>query len=104
MPWPNGDRVVDHDRALLDLADAEDGHLRLVDDRGAEQRAEHAGVGDRERPAFDLLRLQLLGARASARSAIARLSPSRFWSSACLITGTIRPHSSATAMPTFTSL
>ena len=38
-------------------------------------------------------------ARAAARSSIARLRPSRFFSSAFLITGTISPWSSATAMP-----
>ena len=35
----------------------------------------------------------------AARSSIARLSPSRFFSSAFLMTGTISPWSSATAMP-----
>ncbi len=42
--------------------DAEDGGLRLVDDRRADHRAEHAGVGDREGALLDLIRAQLLGA------------------------------------------
>jgi len=39
-----------------------------------------------------------------ARSATARLMPTRFFSSACLTTGTISPQSSATAMPMLISL
>ena len=58
------DRVVDHDGALLDVADAENGHLRLVDDRHPEERPEDAGVRDRERAAADFVRLELLRARA----------------------------------------
>ena len=42
----------------------EDGHLRLVDDRQAELRAELSGVGDGERAGVHFLGLQLLGARA----------------------------------------
>ena len=45
-------------------ADAQDRHLRLVDDGRAEQRAEAAGVGDGERAALHLVGLELLGARA----------------------------------------
>ena len=40
----------------------------------------------------------------SARSFIARWMPSRFFSSAFFTTGTIRPHSRATAMPILMSL
>src|SRR5262245_28820507 len=36
--------VVDHDRALLDSADAKDRNLRLVDDRHSDQAAEHTGI------------------------------------------------------------
>ena len=61
---PDGDRVVDDDGPLLDRADAEDRHLRLVDDRHAELRAELARVRDGERPAVHLLGLELLRARA----------------------------------------
>ena len=57
-------RIVDDDRALLDGADAEDRHLRLVDDRHAELGAEDARVGDREGAAVHFLGLELLGARA----------------------------------------
>ena len=60
---PNRDRIVDDDRALLDRADAENRHLRLVDDRHAELRAELAGVGDGERAAVHFFRLELLRAR-----------------------------------------
>ena len=38
--------------------------LRLVDDRRADERAEHARVGDRERPVLDFVRIEPLGARA----------------------------------------
>ena len=61
---PDRDRIVDHDGTFLDVADAEDRHLRLVDDRHAEQRAEHAGIRDGERAAADFVRLELLRARA----------------------------------------
>ena len=40
---PDRNRIVDDDGPLLDVADAENRDLRLVDDRHAEQRAEHAG-------------------------------------------------------------
>ena len=46
--------------------------------------------------------LSCLARARSARSAIALLRPSRFFSSAFLMTGTISPQSSATAMPTLT--
>ena len=61
---PDGDGVVAHHRPLLDGPDPEDGHLRLVDDRRAEEAAEDAGVRDGEGPALHLLDLELLRARA----------------------------------------
>ncbi len=48
--------------------------------------------------------LSFLARARSARSAVARARPSTFFSSALWITGTIRPQSSATAMPRLTSL
>ena len=102
---PDRDRVVDDDRTLLDVADAEDRDLRLVDDRHPEQRAEHARIGDRERAAGHFVGLELLRrARGRRDRRSTRLRPSRFFSSAFLMTGTIRPQSSATAMPMLTSL
>ena len=53
-----------HQAALLDLAHAQDGDLRLVDDGGADQRAEKAGIRDGERAPLDFFRLQLLLSRA----------------------------------------
>ena len=47
--------------ALDDRAGAEDADLRLVDDRGVEQRAPAAGVGQRERAAGELVRADLVG-------------------------------------------
>ena len=51
----DGDRVVDYYGALFDCAEAEDGDVRLIDYRQAEQAAEDAGVGDGE-GAFGRLR------------------------------------------------
>src|SRR5207253_2761133 len=48
----------------LDDAQAQDGHLRLVDDGRAEQTAIDAGIGEREGAALDLFRAQLAHARA----------------------------------------
>ena len=64
---PDRDRVVDDDGPLLDGADAENRDLRLVDDRHAEQRAEHAGVRDRERAAGHLVGLELLACARAPR-------------------------------------
>ena len=96
---PDRDGVVQNDRPLLDRADADDGDLRLADDRHAEQRAEHAGVRDRERSALHVLRLELLLARARGESAMALLMSSRLSESAFFTTGTMSPQSSATATP-----
>ena len=38
------------------VADAQDGHVRLVDHRQAHQAAVHAGIGDGEGAFLDLLR------------------------------------------------
>src|SRR5271165_838278 len=68
--------LVGDDHWLLDdAAHAHDRDLRLVDDRHAEFGAENARVGDGERAALHLVRLELLAA------------------------GTISPQSRATAMP-----
>src|SRR5436190_23714903 len=57
---PDRDHVVNDDHALVNAADAEDCHLRLADDRQAEQRTKDSGAGDRERAALYLFRLELL--------------------------------------------
>ena len=54
-------RVLDDHGALDHAADAEDADLRQVDDRGVEQRAAAAGVGQRERAAGQLVRANLTG-------------------------------------------
>src|SRR5918992_1422366 len=53
------DLPVHDDGPLLDLVHAKDRHLRRVEDRGRDQRAEDAAVGDRERPALQVLQGQL---------------------------------------------
>ena len=57
--------VIDH-RLLGDAADAQDGHIWLVDDGQAEDGAELAGVGDGEGRTFDVRRHELLGTGALA--------------------------------------
>ena len=89
---PDRNRIVDHDRALLDRADAEDRDLRLIDQRQPVQRAKDPGVGDGERARPALRRDSASSLRARvARSSIARLRPSRFFSSAFLMTGHDKP-------------
>ena len=53
--------VLHHHRALHDRPDAEDRDLRLVDDRRVEQGAAAARVGQRERPACQLVGRDLAG-------------------------------------------
>ena len=53
----------DDGRLLLDRPHAQDRGLGLVDDRRADDRAEDAGVGDRERALLHFVGTQLLGAR-----------------------------------------
>ena len=55
---------VDDDGALDDRAGAEDADLRLVDDRGVEQGAARAGVGQREGAATELVGGDPVGAGA----------------------------------------
>ena len=91
---PDGDRlaevgVVDHDRPLDDRAGAEDADLRLVDDRGVEQGAAAAGVGEREGAAAEFVGARSCSSRVrSARSAILRAIPARLRSPASWMTGT----------------
>src|SRR5205823_12358591 len=54
---------VTHDGALGYAADAENGDLRVVDDRGREQAAELPGARDGERRSAQLLRLERARAR-----------------------------------------
>lgn len=60
----DGNRVVNDDRSFLYRAHAQDGALRLVDDWCGEQRAGNGVIGNRERPAFDFIRLEFPGAGA----------------------------------------
>src|SRR5262245_13309944 len=64
----DGDRVavfgLDHPWPFVNAAQSEDGHLRLVDDRRGGVTAEEPEVGDREGSARDLVRFELLAARA----------------------------------------
>ena len=43
---PDDHLALAGDRALFDLVQAENAHLGRVEDRRAQQRAEHAAVGD----------------------------------------------------------
>ena len=61
---PDRDGVVADHRALLDGAHAENRYLRLIDDRGSQQAAEDARVGDGERTALHVVHAQPLGAGA----------------------------------------
>ncbi len=58
----DGNRVVNDDRSFLYRAHAQDGALRLVDDRRGEQRPGYAVIGNGERPALDFIRLEFPGA------------------------------------------
>src|SRR6185369_494124 len=49
-------------RALFNLADPQDGHLRLTDDWRAEQSAKHARICNREGASSYIVRFELLGA------------------------------------------
>lgn len=57
----------DHHGSFLDGSHAQDGALRLVDDRRGEQRAGNAVIGNRERPALDFIRLEFPGAGAAGQ-------------------------------------
>src|SRR5271163_452407 len=58
------DRIINHNRALLDRAQPENRDVRLVDYRKAEEAAEGAGVRNRKRALGYFLGLQFLRARA----------------------------------------
>src|ERR1700676_894078 len=60
----NPDRVVDHYRFFLHSSQAQDGHLRLIDNRCGEYTAETPEVGDGERATLYFIGLQLAGTRA----------------------------------------
>ena len=60
------DLAVDGHRAVLRLVQSQDGHLRVVDDRRADQRAEHPAVGDGEGAAGQVLHGELAVAGALA--------------------------------------
>src|SRR5580704_13963670 len=100
----NGYRVVNYYGALFDCAEAENRDVWLIDYWEAEQAAEDAGVGDGKVPSATSSGLSFFARALSARSFMVRAMPRKFFSSAFLITGTIRPQSSATAMPMLHSL
>src|SRR5205823_10281367 len=55
----------DDDGALDDSLEVEDRDLRLIDDGCGDERAEAAGVGDRERATAHVVGAELAGARAA---------------------------------------
>ena len=57
----DGDGVVTHDRPFLDGAYAKDGHLRLVDDRQAEETPKASGIRDGESPSLHIIDAQPFG-------------------------------------------
>src|SRR6476620_10972853 len=57
-------RLVDYDSTPLYSTHPEDGNLRLMNNRGAEQAAEAAMVRNRECPALHLIGAELLGSGA----------------------------------------
>src|SRR5262249_55974273 len=63
----NGDRVIDHNRTLLDRAHAQYRYLRLVDYRSARPAAKYARVRDCKSPALHFIGLELLCSRALAK-------------------------------------
>src|SRR5262245_5811569 len=67
------DRAVTHDRALLDPVHAEDARLRRVQDRGREQRAVDAAIGNGERAALQLFERKLAAAGADTEIGHRRL-------------------------------
>jgi hypothetical protein len=95
----DGDHVVDDLDAFFDLADTQDGHLRLADDRQADQSAEDAWVRDRERAALDVVGGELLVPGAVREIGDAAVDGGQRQLVARLMTGTIKPLSSATATP-----
>ena len=73
--------------------------LRLVDDRGVEQRAAAAGVGQREGAAGQLVRADLVGAGALGQVGDLAGEAGDVEVAGVRITGTSRPRSVSTAMP-----
>src|SRR5579859_5074867 len=61
--------IRDHHRLLEDAAHAQDGHLRLQDDRQPELRPENPGIGDGDGPALDVVGNKFLTARTLAQVA-----------------------------------
>src|SRR5579863_7275113 len=61
----DGNGVVNHHRLFLHGADAENGYLRLIDDRRSENTAEASEIRDGECPTLYFIRLQLARTRAS---------------------------------------
>lgn len=99
----NGDRIVDDDGSFLNCADTQNGDLRLMDDRGAEQAAESAMIRDRERSILNLFGINFLDLARSARSAISFANWGSPFRSAYRTTGTKSPSSSAVAIPIWIS-
>src|SRR5438034_9163040 len=93
---PDGDGVIADHRALLDCAHAQDRYLRLMDDGVPNRLPKTPGLVIVNVPPCTSSTLKRLVRARSARSFTARATPRKFFSSACLMTGTMRPASSAT--------
>ena len=81
---------------------AEDGDLRVVDDRDGAGAAEGADVGDRERAATQVVQRGLALAHALGQGPQLALHVQQRLLSTSRITGTISPRSVATATPRWT--
>src|SRR5687768_15450979 len=68
-------RIVYHDGAFLDGSDAEDGDLRLVDQRQPVESAEDPGIGDGESSALHFIGIQLLRSGAAGQIVDAAAQP-----------------------------
>src|SRR5262245_58618810 len=63
----NGNCIIDDHNTLLYRPRSEDGHLRLVDNRGSNHRAEHPIVGNRECSTLNVIRGKSLRTRTHSK-------------------------------------
>ena len=99
---PSGPSI--DDRPLLDAVGRQDRDLRLVDDRQRHERAERAGVRDRERAADHVVGMSCLARARAARSWTSREMRRSRLPSASRITGATSPRSRGRRRsPRFTS-
>src|SRR6266480_3791781 len=96
---PGDDVALAHDRLLPRARDAQDGHLRIIDDRNRPCPAERADVVIVKVPPRRSSSVALPSRTRWARAASSRWSSSSGLPSTSRITGTIRPRSVATATP-----